>query len=202
MHRRSGFTLLELLIAAAIMTIILAALGALFASSSQAHRTTVRVTERQQEAEAAIQLLVHEIGLAGYRGVGQHDPNRTFGGDGRTLVITHGSGTAPDTVQIRYFEDRFSPGERLVVFGVNTARRTIFRQEGTGEAHDIVSNVTNLQVIQYIRRDGIRVDVPPAEPRPPIPDNLAAINLEITFANNTVWRFPVGLSNPQTTGGG
>jgi prepilin-type N-terminal cleavage/methylation domain-containing protein len=202
MNRRSGFTLLELLIAAAIMAIILAALGALFVSSSQAYRTTVRVTERQQEAEAAIQLLVHEIGLAGYRGVGEHDANRTFSGDGRTLVITHGVGTAPDTVQVRYFEDRFLPGERLVTFGVNAERRTIFRQEGAGEAQDIVSNVTNLQVIQYIRRDGIRVEVPPEEPRPPIPENLAAINLEITFADNSVWRFPVGLSNPQTTGGG
>lgn len=202
MNRRSGFTLLELLIASAIMIIILTALGALFVSSSQAYRSNARVTERQQEAEAAVQLLVHEIGLAGYRGVGQHDVNRVFGGDGRTLVITHGAGGAPDTVQIRYFEDRFLPGERLVTFGINTERRTIFRREGAGEPQDIVSSVVDLQVIQYIRRDGIRVEVPLVGPIPQIPGNLAAINLEIIFADNSVWRFPIGLSNSQTTGGG
>lgn len=199
MNRRSGFTLLELLIASAIMIAILSALGALFVSSSQAYRSNVRVTERQQEAEAAIQLLVHEIGLAGYRGVGQHDANRAFGGDGRTLIITHGAGMAPDTVQIRYFEDRFLPGERLVKFGVNAERRTIFRREGAGEPQDIVSNVIDLQVAHYIRRDGIRVE---AVAGVSIPGNLAAINLEITFADNSVWRFPIGLNNPQITGGG
>ncbi|MBS3966570.1 MAG: prepilin-type N-terminal cleavage/methylation domain-containing protein [Truepera sp.] len=202
MNRRSGFTLLELLIASAILIIILAALGALFASSSQAYRSNVRVTERQQEAETAIQLLIHEIGLAGYRGVGQHDADRAFSGDGRTLVITHGVSGAPDTVQVRYFEDRFLPGERLVTFGINAESRTIFRREGTGEPQDIAANVVDLQVIQYIRRDGIRVEVPREGPIPPVPGNLAALNLEITFVDGSLWRFPIGLNNPQTTGGG
>lgn len=104
MRQPKGFYLLELLVAAAIMIIILAALGGLFAATVRANRSNTAASEGQQNAEAAIQLLKGEVGLAGYRGTDSAANSRTFSSS--TLVVTPETSTR-DRVTVQFFEDRY-----------------------------------------------------------------------------------------------
>lgn len=206
-NSRGGFTIVELLIAAAIFTLVLGALTSLFVNTNRAYQVNERVTERQQDAEAAFQLLTYEISLAGYRGSCRDDyENNAFSGDGRTLIVNKGTS---DMITVRYFEDRSFAGsddcddplrvveEQHVTFGVNTADNTLYRQVGTGDELALVSNIVRLEVVHYIRRSGERVA---AEPGVAIPEDIGALNIQITFADESVWRFPIGLNNPQYLG--
>ena len=193
MNSQRGFTIVELLVAAAIFLVVLTSLGALFVSSSNAYRANERVSERQQEAEAAFQLLSYELGLAGYQGTLASQPL-----SGIPLVITKAaSSSSSDSVEVRYYEDRFVTGERRVRFGVDQANDVLYRKEDTGDEQVIVSNIANLKVVQYIRRNGLKLD---ATPGTAVPEDLAGLNMEVTFTDGSLWRFPVGLSNaPQAT---
>lgn len=183
MKQRSGFTLLELLVAAVIMIVILAALGGLFATTVRANRTNTLTSEGQQNAEAAIQLLKTELGLAGYRGTDSAANSRTFSSS--TLVVTPETSTL-DRVTVRFFEDRYvacpsgqtyCPTERMLTFGVNTSTKELTRQQDGGLNRAVVEGVTGLKVMDYLPGRGLTV--------------------RLTFADETTKNVAIALNNPQ-----
>lgn len=203
--RRAGFTLVELLVAGTIMLLILGALGNLFISSSRAYRVNDRVSDRQQLAEAATQLLTYEIGLAGYRGSDQSASARKFETavllglvpvPESTLIITKGaSATDPDTVTVRYYEDRFvsSTAKRTVAF--TTAKDSdnaynLYRTQD-GDKKPAILGIKNLKVVKYIKKDGTETTTSVTK------ETLAALKLELTFTDEIKQQVVIGINNQQ-----
>ena len=200
---QAGFTVLELLIASVIMIILLTALTGVFVSSSRAYRVTEEISNRQQEIEAAVKVLSYDLQLAGYRGTTPTEVGRLFGAP--TLVVEKNDSTTSDRLIVRYFEDssRLFGGQDscgspcVVTYEVGPGDDGVlylFRQEGSNEEKGIVQAVELFKIKHYVRRGGELVE---ANQGTPIPNDLAALNIEITFAEGGLWRFPVGVSNPQ-----
>ena len=195
MRRNSGFTLIEMLITMVILAVIMSVLMIMLSSTSRTYKTNEDLSQQQEASEAAQQLLTYELALAGYKGT--DGVARTFSSPGNTLVVTKGAAAnQPDTVAVRYFEDRFTTTatERYVVFSLDKTAKTLTRTENGGTAAVMADKVTNFKVIQYITRTGTKIE---ATPGTPVPNNLAALNLELEFEPGRVWRFPVGLNNAQ-----
>lgn len=205
MSRQGGFTIVELLVASAILVIIMGALVSFLVGSQKAYNVGEAVADRQQEIQSAVNVLSYDLSLAGYRGTTPTDAARTFSAP--TLAVTKDvSGSGSDLLQIRYYEDsgRLFGGDTtcgspcLVSYEVGTTGggdSYLYRREGTASVRGIVQAVEYFKVIQFIKRDGSLVDVTSSTP---IPTDLAALNIEIVFTNGGLWRFPVGLTNEQS----
>jgi len=206
---RSGFTILELLIAGAVIAIVLGATTALLARSYQAYQLNQELSERQQEIEGAVKILSYDVALAGYRGNTLADVARTFGAP--TIRVFSGGATAgagSDRLEVRYFEDtdRLFGGDDacgspcVVTYDVDDDNGTLllYRQEGTSEERGIVQQVESFRVLQYISRAGQTCTFGAVEEGcPTFPENLAGLNIEIRFSDGGTWRFPVGITNTQ-----
>src|SRR5690606_22469212 len=96
MRRAKGFTIIELLIAGAILVVLLAALGRVYVGSMRAYRTNEAVSTERQNLQAVTELLQYEIGLAGYRCADSVSAalNRVFSGP--PLTAAAGSSVGPD----------------------------------------------------------------------------------------------------------
>ena len=206
---RDGFTVIELLVASAIIAIVLGATTALLVQSYQAYRLNQTLSERQQEIEGAVKILSYDVALAGYRGSTLSDMARTFGAP--TIEVLKGvSAGGSDRLIVRYFEDSgrlFSSTDSCgspctVTFDVDEEEgvRLLYRQEGGSPERGIVQEVESFQVVQYISRGGRECTFGAVvdEGCPPFPGDLAALNVQITFSDGGEWRFPVGITNTQS----
>lgn len=200
---QGGFTLVEMLIAGFVFALILGALTAYFVNATRGTGAMEAVSNRQQELEAAVNVMSYDVALAGYKGTTPDDVARAFSNP--SLSVTKGTGpNESDTLQVRYFEDSerlFGADETcgspcVVTYEVAEEDGTInlYRQEGTDPEKGIVQEVEHFKVIQYILRDGSQVAVTSSTT---VPSNLAALNVEIAFATGGLWRFPIGLNNEQ-----
>jgi type II secretory pathway pseudopilin PulG len=205
-----GITLVELLIAASILGVLLAALTGLFSSSANAMQTNKELSDKQQNAAVAEQVLKYELGLAGYRGVTQDAlTNNKFSHD--TLAVTRGSSTLSDEIQVRYYEDRLYGTEttatqngllRNVTFGVAQAngKNYLTRKEcnanqcpGTTSAIPLVEGVTKLKILGYFTPAGKTTNISK------IPPDLVGLELQLTFSNAPTKDVFISFQNPQTT---
>ena len=211
LRTRVGFTVIELLIAALVMSVILLATTGLLVQSNQAYRVNELASERQQEIEAAVKILSYDLALAGYRGTTSAAFGENVFTDATVEVEKGGAAAAgSDKLIVRYFEDtdRLFGGQDtcgtpcVVTYDVDDEGGVLllYRREGTSEERGIVQEVRSFVVRQYITRAGKRCPFVGADPEkcPPFPEDLAALNVEITFTDGGVWRFPVGVSNPQS----
>jgi prepilin-type N-terminal cleavage/methylation domain-containing protein len=209
-RERAGFTIIELLIASAVIAIVLGATTALLAQSYRAYQLNQQLSERQQEIEGAVKILSYDVALAGYRGNTLTDVARTF--DDPTIQVFTGGASAgegaSDRLVVRYFEDtdRLFGGTDacgspcVVTYDVDDDGGTLllYRQEGTSEERGIVQEVESFRVLQYITRAGQPCTFGALEEGcPAFPNDLAGLNIEIRFTNGGTWRFPVGITNAQ-----
>ena len=86
--RESGFTLLEVLIAMGIATLLLGSMYSVFTSSQRTFRIQEQMAEAQQNARAAIQLMSRDIIMAGYST--NSNPGIVFA-NGTSLTIQNGT---------------------------------------------------------------------------------------------------------------
>jgi len=205
MRARDGLTLIELLIAAAIFVILLTGLAGLLASSLRAYRVNEQVSERVQDVEAAVRVLRSDVELAGYRGVDEDlidDETRSFGGQ-PTIVITT-SDTGPDTLEVRYFEDRlFGAADRCggvcrVRYEIRDQDGTsvLFRIEGDGVTEDqegILRDMDSLKVLGFLNRSGASIPMVSGA----YVGTLSAINVELVLSDQSEWVFPIAVPNVQ-----
>lgn len=219
MKRRTGqlgFTLVELLLASAIMAVILGALGNLFAGTTRAYRVNEEATNLQQTADAAGQLLMYEVGLAGYRGSDNNISTRTFttpvllglvSVPASTLKIETGASTSvPDKVFVSYYEDRnysssttYNPTKLGTEFSVDTSAHSLNRYASNDpEKRAVIQDVYNLKVLRYVRKNGRECNtVTPSTATTPA--DLAALRLELTFTDGLKEQVVIALPNPQTS---
>ena len=88
--RESGFTLLEVLIAMSIATLLIGSMYSVFTSSQRSFRVQEQIAEAQQNARAAIQLMTRDIIMAGYST--NSNPGIVFA-NGTSLTIRNGTST-------------------------------------------------------------------------------------------------------------
>ncbi len=86
----SGITLIELLVAVSILTLVIFGAYNLFISQHKAHIIHQQVVDMQQNARIALEMLVRDLRLAG---IGC-EPSQT-------IVTSDGGGTNPDAITIR-----------------------------------------------------------------------------------------------------
>lgn len=210
-HRQAGtegFTLVELLLASAILVLILVALTSYLTTSVRAYETTEDLSDRQQEIEAAVNVLSYDLALAGYRGTTPSQQGRTFSGP--TLEVVKAADPADsDTLRLRYFEDDRrlfgsdppcgTASDCLVTYEVGPDEdgegTFLLRREGTSTERGIVQAVEYFHVREYLDRDGSFETITAGTE---LPDDVAGLNVEIAFTNGGLWRFPVAVSNLQS----
>lgn len=209
LHRQGGFTLVELLITASIFIIILSAVGALLVSSSRAYSVTAERSEAIQDSEAVLALIRYEVALAGYRGITADTFQRPFTtGSDESIVVNRT--TDGDEITVRYFEDRYlgpsDTGERVVTFRVDTGSNSLVRVEGrpggggtTFTTELLVGNIARMDVIELVDRfrttysiESLIADISTG------PEEIAGVNVRVTFVDGLEWEFLIGVSNEQT----
>ncbi len=199
---RRGFTIVELLISAAIFGIVLTLLASIFVTSRRAYTRSEEVGETRQAIQAALELMNYDVGLAGYRGVdiapAAISATRPFAS--LPLTVTDGTGTSPDTITVRFYEDRFVvglPTLRTITYSI--VDEALVRTDGT-VATPVVDGVTDLQVNSWLNRAATEFVVPTtsASANRPAPANLAGIGLRIRVTGQDVpMSLVVSLPNPQ-----
>lgn len=195
--------MVEMLIASLVFATILVVLTGYFTSSQSARALNEELSDRQQEVEAAINVLAYDLSLAGYKGTTPTDIARTFGAASLSIEKDVGAGPS-DRLVIRYFEDsdRLFGGTEtcgspcVVTYEVDEmdGDNHLFRKEGADPERGIVQRVDHFRVLQYILRNGDQIDVTAGTA---VPSSLAGLNIEIAFSTGGLWRFPIGLSNTQ-----
>lgn len=211
---RLGFTLIELLITAAIVVIAITAVAALLAQTTTAYRVNEESSRRQQEIEAAVQILSYDLGLAGYRGTDLASLTRTFGVSSTVEVrIGEASDDESDLLIVRYFEDdaraygadsacgaSFCTVTYDVDFDEEIGSLVLYRiasqSGGLADVRGIVQAVDEFIVVGVLLRSG---EVAPVGAT--LPESMAGLYIEITFENGGAWRFPVGIGNRQALQG-
>lgn len=206
---RRGFSVVELLVAAAILGVLLAVLGSLYVSTRRSYDASERVSETRQTIQTATELLAYEIGLAGYRGVDVGVDTiataRPF--SARPLTVVDGGLSVgvvqPDTVTVRYYEDRFqSGGPTLVTASYTVANGSLVRTEGSTSSV-LVDDVTDFQVISWFNRVATEFVVPTAsaDANRPADADLAGIGLELRIQGRTdPYVVKIAFTNPQCQG--
>jgi type II secretory pathway component PulJ len=205
--RISGFTLVELLVSFTIVVLLLGLITQIFRSSRTTYDKQLETTEKQQAQLISVSQLSYEIELAGYRGTDDDALDRDF--TAPTLEISKGTGTASDSITVRYYEDRWTedglPQLKEVTFSVSDD--ILFRTDLGDPTNplELIDGVKSLKVDHYLKRNesGPFV-VEPSDKREigGIVINLAFSNKTSVTDDDTTQQLSVGLDNTQLEGSG
>lgn len=194
-HDGRGITLVELLVAAAIMMVLMGALLALFSSSRRGYQTVENVSLAAGALQSAVQTLRYDVSLAGFRGLNQDAIDDRSYDDPSIEVTTGKDGKTIEALVVRYWETRFVGGNeqsRVVRYLVQEGR--LLRGEDGGTPVPLLDDVLAFEFMGYRSRSA------PAALRQSAPqtEDLAAIELRIELSQGTAStseRFAVAMPN-------
>lgn len=192
--RQGGFTILELLLAGAMLSVMLAALGALLASTSRAYGTNEAVSADVTRVRAAAQTVRHDVALAGYCGVGADcDALPTP----LTLDTTPVGGAchAVDHLGVAYVEDRFTEAPAVRTVAYRLADQQLQRSVDGGTFSPLADGVLAFEFCGYRTRS--EADGPLRFSRPDDAD-LLGLDLRLRYQRGDavdVERFTVTAPN-------
>lgn len=165
-YTRSGFTLIELLIALALSGIVVGAIYSLYATQSRSYVAQDMVSEMQQNARVAMDMMSREIRMAGY------DPTGTAGAG---IVVA-----GPDYIQ--FTADLTDDGDvvdskeniayRLYDSG-NDGDLDLGRISGGGRIQPVAENIENL-IFVYDLTNGTTTS------NPANPQHIRSLQIAIT----------------------
>ncbi len=177
MRRKHGFTLVELLVGMAVLGVVLLAVVQFAAGSWRNYRAAVRLIERSQIESTARDVVVQELGLAGY-GLGLHGEL-----PGATVEIGIGSGAdRSDAFTVHYLEERWlaEPQRRSITIDVmrdSGGHSNLYRREETATRQPAVQEVTNLKLVALYDDRGQQVLA-----HEPWPAMVSGLMLQISFS--------------------
>jgi prepilin-type N-terminal cleavage/methylation domain-containing protein len=101
--REGGFTIIELMIALVISAVVTAAVYAIFITQQKTYAIQSGVTDMQQNARAALMLMVRDLRMAG-AGVGSSFSVQDYANTAITAstTVTQGAGDDPDAITVVY----------------------------------------------------------------------------------------------------
>lgn len=196
MRRSHGLTILELLIATAVLTVVLLTLSQLFLSTRVSYEVSEDVSAQRQNVETAAQILKYDLSLAGYRSIDGGALGRSFT---CTFAFTPGPSGAPDEISAWYYEDRYVAAPELKAVRFYLDGDALMREEN-GTAAEVVSGLEDLQFIAWHNRSiqtfggGYLEYAPPSTASQ---DDFAGYQLMLTFAGGEQEVVSVALPNPQ-----
>lgn len=188
-NNKKGFTLLELVVAMAISTIVMAAIYSTYQAQLRSHITQQALVEMQQNARAAMFAMEREIRMGGY------DPSEDA--DAKILIA--------DAAQIKFQIDRNEDGNPAPVPGTDpneqirfalTANGDLGREvwgppEGAGSLQTVAENIEVLEFI-YLDETGAVVATPLDYAIVADRDKLASIrSIQITLIAKSGANVPV-----------
>ena len=102
-RREEGFTIIELMITLVLSAVVTAAIYAVFITQQKTYAVQSGVTDMQQNARAALMLMVRDMRMAG-AGVGSSFSVDDYAGTAITAstTVTQGTGNNPDTLTLVY----------------------------------------------------------------------------------------------------
>jgi prepilin-type N-terminal cleavage/methylation domain-containing protein len=155
---KSGVTLIELLLALVLSSILTAALYHAFISQQKTYTIQDQVAEMQQNVRIALGQMTKEIRMAGYGG----DMLSVFGNiNGFTDIITPGS----NTITI-LFADQVGVLKQSTAKGTNQLKVTNARVFNTDKKKYLCLNGLNNYLVQGVTEDTIILAAPLAEGHP------------------------------------
>lgn len=196
--RESGLTLVELLVASAVLLIVLSAALSMIVAGLRVQRTAEDQSLRIQQTEAVVYLINYEVGLAGYTRT--ETPQAFSDPTGDTISVRLGGTGESDRLRIRFFEDPdFLPasdsGERRVEYRVDPSRSALIRENMfTGAIEELVGGVQAMKIVAFIDRNRDTLDQAAVEAGTA---EIAGVRLTVTFDDSSEWTFLVGLYNRQ-----
>lgn len=142
-NKEKGFSLIELMIALALSGIIIGAIYNLYLKQSKSYVIQDQVAEMQQNGRVAIDMIVRDIRMAGFRG---NPPNAGV----TTPISPTNSSTAPDSITIQYDDGSGS---------VTTVTYDISGTDLRRNTQPLAENIEDLQ-LAYIFADGDEDNLP------------------------------------------
>ncbi len=157
---RKGFTLVELLVAMAVVGVVLGAIYGIFISSNRSYHTQDSVAEAQQGVRLGLAFMVRNMRMAGLDPIGPANDS----------VDGHGAGIKEATsAKIRFTADmdldgtiEESDSERITYeYDAGNRRLEQCLYEGTGSesTQTVITNVSAL-AFSYLDKDGNNLTVP------------------------------------------
>lgn len=177
-HRCVGSSLVEMLVACALLAMLLAAAAGVHAEARMSAAATEDIAQRGQLVELASELLHYHIGLAGHRGLS--DP--LFDLAGPALSFSRGASQGGnDLLAVRYAEERwYQPAQlRALNFDVKRDSRglwNLYQREEGATRQPAVQQVDGLKVTSFIAHDGSSL---PADS--PLPLDAVGIEMLLGF---------------------
>lgn len=155
----AGLTLVEVLVALAICSVILGLVASLLGSARAATASQDRATEPARTLDLAAELLAEEIGLAGYR-PWRLAPVET----GPEILIA--STPNGHSLRVRFVDDRAEgPAvERLLTFEARedgAGVPQLYRQSGASSRQPLVAGVESLVVEAIVTGAGVALEPAP-----------------------------------------
>ncbi len=142
-----GFTLIELMVAIAIGMVVLAGVTTTFISQTRHYNAQEQVNEMEQNARGALDVIIRELKMAGYKPNGGTVTGVTY--DTTQLMIeadVDGSGAIDNTND--------STIERIM-YAYNSTNKQITRKMGTsGTVRVLADNITAFS-FTYLQADGL-----------------------------------------------
>ena len=147
MKRNAGITVVELLIASAILMVLLGSLGGILVSTRRGYETNRQVSAASAQLQSAIAAMQYDIGLAGYC----PDPS-TCSLSGDSMELSLGEDDVVTSITSRYEETRFT-GSGAVVQSItySVSDGHLVRAMGSDMA-TVADGITRLELVGYRSR--------------------------------------------------
>lgn len=203
MRENQGFSLIELLIAGAILIALISMLGSIYVGTQRTYSLNETISNERQSVQAVTELLQYELGLAGYRCTDNVASATARVFTASPVTVVDGASGAPDEITVRYYEDRFTDGAcalRTVRFYIHQGQ---LWRSADGTSAPAVNGVTNMQVSSWLDSSNIQFNVTATSVnlnRPADPD-LAGMGITLTIEDghgrDQTEVVTVGFKNPQ-----
>jgi prepilin-type N-terminal cleavage/methylation domain-containing protein len=145
-NRQEGFTIIELMIALVISAVVTAAVYGIFITQQKTYAIQSGVTDMQQNARAALMLMVRDLRMAGVD-IGSSFSVQDYAGTAMTASTTviQGAGDDPDEITVVYATEPDTPAfVSTVSSNVVTLTNASGFSAGDFVAFETVSNVYSI----------------------------------------------------------
>jgi prepilin-type N-terminal cleavage/methylation domain-containing protein len=188
-----GFSLAEMLVACALLSLLLLSASAVHVEARRSTSLSEEVALRGQVIELASELLHYHLALAGHHGV--NEPAADLGGP--AMSIAAGATPGGDRMGVRYLEERWyrEPEVRTLYFDVkrdSNGTWNLYQREAGATRQPAVQLVNALELVAYIAPDGSLL---PSDTAPPL--EARGLELELGFAWGETRRITVPFAGVQ-----
>lgn len=143
-ENKGGFTLVELLVSMGIGLAVLAAVAGTFITQSKYFNVQEQINEMQQNARAAMDIMVREIKMAGYKPAGGTVNGVTYNSSQLVIEADLDASGAVSTA---------STSNEQITYAHDDANKQITRKMGTGTAQVLADNITAF-TFEYLDANG------------------------------------------------